>query len=59
MFALRLQLLEQRLKRNVLFKPPVLSHGVNQKEHIQLTHIDALLSAGVSALVAAFASRAA
>ena len=43
MFALRLQLLEQRLKRNVLFKPPALSHGVNQKEHIQLTHIDALL----------------
>ena len=43
MLALRLHLLEQRLKRNKLFKPPALSHGVASKEHIVLTHLDALL----------------
>ena len=43
MFALRLHLLEQRLRRNKLFKPPALAHGVAPKEHIQLTHLDALL----------------
>ena len=41
--ALRLHLLEERLKRNKLFKPPALSHGVASKEHIVLTHLDALL----------------
>lgn len=43
MFRLRLSLVEQRLRRNAMFKAPVLAHGVEHKAHLQLTSIDALL----------------
>ena len=42
LFATRLALVEQRVRRNELFKPPVLAHGAAQKEFLQLTNIDAL-----------------
>ena len=43
MHAQRLALVEQRVRRHDIFKPPVLANGVAPKEHLELTGIDALL----------------
>lgn len=45
MLALRLALVEQRVRRHELFKPSVLAHGIARKGgmHLELTSINALL----------------
>jgi DNA polymerase epsilon subunit 2 len=43
MYALRLAMIEQRVRRHEMFKPPVLANGVAPKEYLEITSIDALL----------------
>ena len=43
MLALRLAMIETRVRRHHMFKPPVLANGIAPKEHLELTGIDALL----------------
>lgn len=43
MYSVRLAMVEQRVRRNDVFKPPILKDGVTQKEYLELTSIDALL----------------
>ena len=43
MLALRLAMVEQRVRRHDIFRPPVLQNGVAPKEHLEITGIDALL----------------
>ena len=40
---LRLAMVEQRVRRHPMFKPPLLAHGVAPTERLELTGIDALL----------------
>lgn len=44
--ALRLAMVEQRVRRHPMFKPPVLSNGVAPQEYLEITGIDALLGRG-------------
>jgi DNA polymerase epsilon subunit 2 len=43
MYTLRMQMVEQRTRRHEMFRPPVTTQAVAQKEYISLTSIDALL----------------
>lgn len=43
MLVLRLAMVEQRVRRHHMFKPPVLANGIAPKERLELTGIDALL----------------
>ena len=43
MIALRLSLIEQRVRRNEQFNMPLFKHGATERAFLQLTSIDALL----------------
>jgi DNA polymerase epsilon subunit 2 len=41
--VLRLTMVEQRVRRHHMFKPPVLANGIAPREHLELTGLDALI----------------
>ena len=43
LYSLRLSMVEQRVRRHTMFKPPALANGINPREHLELTGLDALL----------------
>ena len=51
MYAVRLAMIEQRTRRHTMFKPPVLTHSVQPRQHIEITSIDALLGRSGSRVV--------
>ena len=52
MHTLRLAMLEGRVRRHPMFKPPVLANGINPKEYLELTGIDAQVNPGFSSACA-------
>lgn len=54
MYTLRMSMIEERTRRHDMFKPPVLSRGVVQKEYIAITSIDALLGRSGTHVVLGF-----